>query len=492
VIDGIQYIVLQVRDYYNGCYAYDTIVVNIISPDISVNFSGCADSTLTVCIENPELFVGQYFNILGCTLSDTTNNILITDTTHCISVKVDSIFGQFGVAVYNSLTHLPMSQIVQPQNYSWPIVSYFTGNEFTCFGAPVNYISTPTNPIYFGDTTGYHIVTIDWGFLDSLGAPVNWSDTLDGSSTPSTVYPAPGIYNVTITTLFTGCPGEQVTTGQIKVIDGFRLMSTQNNRCSSTVDFYLRDECFKDYFFVNHPDIDFEDIEEVDFSVLWVFGDGDTLNDFVENTSHTYDSAGTYHVYMHLTINDTIVTSDSLVITILDGIDLTVTPDTALIMVGDSIQLNASATGGTAPYAYEWSPVDGLSNPYIYNPYAQPDTVMYYYATAYDSKGCYSQAQLSVIKALQSITPGLSVETSGCPGSMIEICVDNPEGMVGMEIHIDGYILADGCENVIVINGSTKCFECQIISVYGIPSISVIDPATGLIYNNLVIIQANY
>lgn len=487
---GVEYIVLRVNDYY-GCEAFDTINVNLVTPELTVNFSGCSDSTLHFCIANPELFIGQYFNIMGATLRDSSNQILITDTTHCFNVKVDSIYGQFGVAVYNSITHLPMSEIVEPAPFPWPIISYFTGEEFTCFGT-INYLETMTNPILW-DSLGYHYATVNWGYLDSLGNPAIWADTIDENNGPYTHYPAPGTYNVTITTSFSGCPGSYTVSGPIKIIDGFRVIARERGSCSTTYDFGLEDECFKDLFFENHPEFNLEDLEH-HLSILYVFGDGDSLevpgDGFV---THTYDTSGTYTVYMSIIIDhlvDSILSIDSITINVNDGIDLFVIPDTSIIIAGDSIHLSATVTGGVGPYTYNWIPNTNITNIHIANPVAYPDTVTNYTVTAYDSRGCYSPPKQSVVKAMRTSRPGLSVETSGCPGGTMTICVDNAASMEGMEIHIDGFILS-GCNNVIEITESTTCIVCTITSVYGVPSVSIIDPATGLVYNNLIIIQPN-
>lgn len=63
--------------------------------------------------------------------------------------------------------------------------------------------------------------------------------------------------------------------------------------------------------------------------------------------------------------------------------------DTA-ICAGTSVQIGGSptASSGSAPYAYSWSPTVGLSLPNIPNPVASPIVITTYQLTVTDNKGC--------------------------------------------------------------------------------------------------------
>lgn len=52
------------------------------------------------------------------------------------------------------------------------------------------------------------------------------------------------------------------------------------------------------------------------------------------------------------------------------------------------VTIGGPATGGTAPYTYQWSPSAGLSNPNIANPQASPSATTAYVLTVTDATGC--------------------------------------------------------------------------------------------------------
>ncbi len=75
------------------------------------------------------------------------------------------------------------------------------------------------------------------------------------------------------------------------------------------------------------------------------------------------------------------------------------------ICTGDSIQLNA-----TGAISYTWSPVAGLSDPNIANPYAKPLINSSYVVTGTDAIGCSSQDLVSVtLKSLPTANAGNDV-----------------------------------------------------------------------------------
>ena len=60
------------------------------------------------------------------------------------------------------------------------------------------------------------------------------------------------------------------------------------------------------------------------------------------------------------------------------------------------ITLNGSATDGTPPYTYSWTPTTGLDNPHIANPIASPSTTTTYALTVTDSNGWTAQDEVVV------------------------------------------------------------------------------------------------
>jgi gliding motility-associated-like protein len=73
------------------------------------------------------------------------------------------------------------------------------------------------------------------------------------------------------------------------------------------------------------------------------------------------------------------------------GLTIGVTPDSATITIGESIQLNAS--GATF---YSWTPSIGLSCDTCSNPIAAPTLTTSYFVTGIDTNGCTGDAEVIV------------------------------------------------------------------------------------------------
>ncbi|MBP7450067.1 MAG: gliding motility-associated C-terminal domain-containing protein, partial [Flavobacteriales bacterium] len=99
----------------------------------------------------------------------------------------------------------------------------------------------------------------------------------------------------------------------------------------------------------------------------WDFGDNSPHSTSAA-PSHAFDTPGEYEVTMILTDSSGCVSADtaSIFITVLPPPIASADPVT-IMCPGDSVQLHAS--GGTA---YLWSPSDGLTDPNIADPWAQP------------------------------------------------------------------------------------------------------------------------
>ena len=113
-----------------------------------------------------------------------------------------------------------------------------------------------------------------------------------------------------------------------------------------------------------------------------------------------------------------------------------------VIGVGGSATLGGSpvATGGTAPYTYEWTPTSGLNDPNLPNPLATPSANTTYSVLVTDANGCSESATVSVTisgstNCAISINPNpITVSASqgthqinltidpGCPWTVIENC----------------------------------------------------------------------
>jgi hypothetical protein len=64
---------------------------------------------------------------------------------------------------------------------------------------------------------------------------------------------------------------------------------------------------------------------------------------------------------------------------------ISVTANPTTVVAGNPSQLNASVTGGVAPYSYAWSPAASLSDKSLANPVATPRTTTTYTLTVTDS-----------------------------------------------------------------------------------------------------------
>ena len=64
------------------------------------------------------------------------------------------------------------------------------------------------------------------------------------------------------------------------------------------------------------------------------------------------------------------------------------------LSVGSSVELTPS---GSAVVTWEWSPVDGLDNPFVMNPNASPTATTDYELTATDMNGCINRDTVTIV-----------------------------------------------------------------------------------------------
>jgi gliding motility-associated-like protein len=92
------------------------------------------------------------------------------------------------------------------------------------------------------------------------------------------------------------------------------------------------------------------------------------------------------------------------------------------ICAGDSVQLNGIAGGdSTATYTYQWSPVDGLSDPFTAKPMASPDTTTLYTLIATSSWGCISNPYKLTVQVLPTPIANAGTDTVLCMGDSIQL-----------------------------------------------------------------------
>ncbi len=130
--------------------------------------------------------------------------------------------------------------------------------------------------------------------------------------------------------------------------------------------------------------------------------EGDTINLSVENIHSAYNwstgasinniqvtAAGIYSV--DVTTTSGCVATASVEVVTLPLPDIMVTADIDQIFAGDTVQLNAS--GGIN---YSWSPTEGLSDPNLENPIANPVRTTTYTVTADGPNGCFGTASITI------------------------------------------------------------------------------------------------
>lgn len=140
------------------------------------------------------------------------------------------------------------------------------------------------------------------------------------------------------------------------------------------------------------------------------------------------------------TQNITVTAAGSYTVTVTDANGCSSASQTAVVTVAPQMTVDAgantttpcqavtiggapTATGGTPPYTYNWTPTTGLSNPNVANPDANPNQNTLYTVTVTDSNGC------SVSDSIQVNVSGSGMGTqtfsyTGAPQMFIVPCTD--------------------------------------------------------------------
>ena len=116
------------------------------------------------------------------------------------------------------------------------------------------------------------------------------------------------------------------------------------------------------------------DLENTIIEWDWVLSDGQTSN--LQNPIFTIDSSQSLIVTLVVSSSNGCqeVKQYSIQVNLIPS---NLIPNQYIICKGDSIQLNPNSLGGL-PFIYEWSPIEGLSNPNIASPIAFPEDDIIY------------------------------------------------------------------------------------------------------------------
>ncbi|RYZ52649.1 MAG: PKD domain-containing protein, partial [Sphingobacteriales bacterium] len=152
---------------------------------------------------------------------------------------------------------------------------------------------------------------------------------------------------------------------------------------------------------------------------LWDFGDSTTSNS-PGPLSHSYAGPGNYIVTLTITDSSTCVITDMAVDTVHVLQASGSVSQNAIMCQPYAVQLEA--TGGSS---YSWSPAAGLSDPFVSDPVASPDTTTTYTVNIGNSSGCIRTLMVEVVVIEEpvivnfdstGICRGQSTQLSATPG----------------------------------------------------------------------------
>lgn len=105
------------------------------------------------------------------------------------------------------------------------------------------------------------------------------------------------------------------------------------------------------------------------------------------------------------------------------GTALTYNAPDVSFCTGDSAMAGTTATGGTGPYNYSWSPSTGISSPTSATTYAHPTSTTTYTVTVTDNTGCVTTDNVMVTVNSLPVIAATAVNDSICPGDSATLYV---------------------------------------------------------------------
>ena len=232
----------------------------------------------------------------------------------------------------------------------------------------------------------------------TFGDPASGVNDTSTSQTPTHTFSDTGVYTVHFV-VNRGLPCSDSIDAIVRVFPGFFPGFTVSGQCKNTP-------------------IKFEDKTTTSYGVVtpwtWNFGDpgsGPSDSSHLQNPTHSYAAAGTYHVI--LTVGNSkgcsgIFEQDILVT---DKPTLTVSGDT-LICSLDTLQLSAVGAG-----TFLWSPNYMINDVNSATPLVSPDVTTTYSVTITDAFGCSGQdtVRVNVVSFVTLSKPNDSTICSGDP-----------------------------------------------------------------------------
>jgi hypothetical protein len=130
-------------------------------------------------------------------------------------------------------------------------------------------------------------------------------------------------------------------------------------------------------------------------------------NTAIENPTFNHDAAGTYSLTYTVNNSNSCTASDSVDVVVYANPTADAGPDVGF-SEGVSVQIGGTptATGGTSPYNYSWTPTAGLDDPTAPNPNALPASTTAYTVNITDAHGCTDSDIVIVTK----YAPGIDIQ----------------------------------------------------------------------------------
>ncbi|MBO9732405.1 MAG: hypothetical protein J7623_27435 [Chitinophaga sp.] len=153
----------------------------------------------------------------------------------------------------------------------------------------------------------------------------------------------------------------------------------------------------------------------------------------------------------------------------------------------DTAYLSASASGGTAPYTFSWSPVTGLSDPAVYNPLFIPTGTgtFQFIVTATDNNGCSGKDTVVITVTQHPVSPCvIDGPDPVCPGSINVYKGPLPSqvGSYSWSISGDGSITGALNKDTVTVLAGNTCGSYRLLLITTTPDGKVKDTCQRVLY----------
>ncbi len=218
---------------------------------------------------------------------------------------------------------------------------------------------------YYNSSANY--TKLEWDFGDGF--------RLENQTAPSHIYTVPGKYVVRLNVYHNATMFNQYTDTVVVAQPTTNLDIAKQVIC------------------INEQVKLFTTLPKNNYSYTWDLGSGNiqAVNDTVVTLQ--YNKAGTYHPTLMLTGENgcTVAAKLAQPVVVNPNPVVTITPANPVYCKTNAVQLTAA--GGVD---YSWSPVAGLSDPLIANPFASPLNTAIYTVDVTDAAGCKGKGQTTV------------------------------------------------------------------------------------------------